>query len=231
MPSQTPIEATRARWHKSLPNKRDINDIEQIVYSLGSKRDGLVAVFSRNIYDKAQSKPEIWTWIPVTYSLHFSRTHYRIRLYLACIPHPGTNRDAHDAVKQYLAYTDRVMEAFLTDAIDANAAKQMSESWSSPEFNAFLTIESFVNVHLPERIDDYMKKNNTDLIEDCEFSQKHWQEYTNTMDGILLGDCFNWDTRTLKDRGKIEEISDFVHDWAIGEEVDSARYVSNIRGT
>ena len=76
----TALKATQAQWPKSTPTQTVIQNINQIVYSLGKELDGLVFVLFCNIYNKTQSQADIWTRIPMVYSLHFQQMQYRIWL-------------------------------------------------------------------------------------------------------------------------------------------------------
>ena len=214
MSTSNGIAATRRRWPKNVPSQNAINNIEQIVYSLGSDKDNIVNVLSRNIYDKNNPDPTEWTKIPSFYIVHFLQTHYRIRLYLACLKFKSDDIEATNTVKRYLVYTEQVLEAFIGETSDADAKKELTSSWRSTNFDSFLTIELYVNHHVPHRIDTYMQENDTDLVESCHINKEYWKEYSEQFEPYLLGDKFDWDVEKIK-REDIENVSDFVRDWAM----------------
>jgi hypothetical protein len=226
------MEATRHCWPKSVPNTTAIRNVDQIVYTLGSENNGIISVLSQNIYDKKKPAPAEWTRIPSAYSVHFRRIQYRIRLYIVCLQanFAGSDIAANNMIKRYLVYTDRVSDAFLEDAMVANAEKRMSPSWTSGGFDAFLAIESFVRVHIPDHIDSYMRQNEIDLTVNNDLDDDHWIEYANTMDIILLGDHFNWDVHVLSSQCDMTQVCDFVREALMGCNVKSVDFVDKIPG-
>lgn len=173
LPSVDPLMLKH--WPDSTLTKiQDFGAIFQIQFYIPSpapsdlEKDGQLVVMSQNLYvlkrhpNSSQAQGKFWRYIPSFYNEFLHRLIYRMDLYIfvteaivdRTTPHFSTTYSTQYQsgvvlLKDYLKYTDTVMDAIWEEARIALNNDEMTLDWRSKILDQWLLKEYFIHQHSP----------------------------------------------------------------------------------
>jgi hypothetical protein len=244
-------------WPDAPPKKlQELHRIFQIQYMVPpkipapNKESGTVPVFSRNLYvlkthpHDATARGELWREMPERYEEPLRRLIYQMDMYIYATAAIAYNKAPHyspdyvkkdkegtDLLRDYLKYTDTVMDEIWAEVLVAKRANEVTRDWRSKIFDDWLLKEFYVGKHSPSALIQHGAVSTETMPEDLgeyiyTLADKwimtsgiiDWATYDESMPAWHSGTSANWSFGGLPDTTKVQIIGHVIA-WCKGHSV------------
>ena len=158
---ESSFEPLEDMWSEKVPANWKLQEIYQIKYSLmaDGPNNEFTQVFANNILSR--DPPYTWVQVPNHYVLWLDILFSWLSMWEWLIRNLSRG-PALIAVKKYLAYLDRTLDAFFAE-VQANA-EDMTPDWSSRILDYFLCKEYHIGRHSTQRVQEWLRENDPNLL-------------------------------------------------------------------
>jgi hypothetical protein len=180
--------STRAEhpWPAKLIPAKKIHDVRQIAFCIrddaAESKDGLLAVYSLNIYERPLRSPKLWRIIPAAYGDYLRRIlHRNVHLFLTLDMIKErqivvSDSDAVvDYISRYIVYNDVVLDNFWERVRVETIHDNLGPDWRSRDMDRWLAIDYHVGKHSAASLEAYIKTHGDASLQD---------------DPIEFGECY-----------------------------------------
>jgi hypothetical protein len=170
------VDPSAFKYWPDAPPKRmqELHLIFQIQYTVPQEipkeyeASGTVPVLSRNLYimkarpNDVAARGRLWRELPHRYEEPLRRIIYQMNLYIYVTSaltdkkapqyspeYVDQDREATDILRDYLKYTDTVMDEIWDEVLKATEANEFNPDWRSKVFDEWLLKEYYVKKHSP----------------------------------------------------------------------------------
>lgn len=240
------MDTTLVSFPGKPPSKIKIQQILQITFNQRPCADGsqsdLIEVWARNtLIAESSDNPYFWRYMPSTYSSHLHRILFHLELLKRGSIYYEGNREHLIMVHKYLLYVDHILDRIWDDSRKAGLMQEMNGSWRSPVLDRWLTVEYYIQRHMPLDIEVFEEEDVSNvglldgdpfhlgiydlfLISNYTFNPSElidWDMYEQHVIPWMNGSAYGWNIDNLTQHDKDGIISKYILAFFAGDDEES----------